>query len=98
LAAGHERRTRDGGFRDFIGIDYSGAQTPTASCRNAARHRCSPLPRYRLSVSNCAAKVRASLLKLAPHRQKSTAEKSFFPESETRISIDYAQIHANNWF
>jgi hypothetical protein len=35
LAAGHERRTRDGGlktaFRHFIGIDYSGAQTPTAS-------------------------------------------------------------------
>jgi hypothetical protein len=42
-AAGHERRTRDGGlktvFRHFIGINYSSAQTPTASRRNAARHR-----------------------------------------------------------
>jgi len=42
LAAGHERRTRDGGlktvFRLIIGY-YSGAQTPTASRRNAARHR-----------------------------------------------------------
>jgi len=28
-----------------------------ASRRNAVRHRLSPLPRYRLSVSPCAAKV-----------------------------------------
>jgi hypothetical protein len=33
-------------FRHFIGIDYSGAQTPTASRRNAARHRL--LTAYRL--------------------------------------------------
>jgi hypothetical protein len=26
-------------FRHFIGINCSGAQTPTASRRNAARHR-----------------------------------------------------------
>jgi hypothetical protein len=44
-----------------------------------------------------------------PTAKNPPLKKSFFPESETRISIDYAQIHArisidyaqihaNNWF
>ena len=51
-------------IRHFIGIDYSGAQTPTASRRNAARHRlltAAPLERLHLCCKGSREFVESSL-------------------------------------
>jgi hypothetical protein len=52
-------------------VDRSGAQKPPRAVATPRGIVCSPPPRYRLSVSTCAAKVRASLLKARnPHHRR----------------------------